>query len=58
MALQEHHKRTVGVVIRFLWECSSVGGRVVRIDSVVGIVIEYLGLSKMVLRLRVRVWCM
>ena len=41
-------------MIRFLWECSSGGGRVVRIDSVVVIVVQYLGLSKGVLRLRVR----
>ena len=53
--LQGHHKRKVGVVIRFLWECSSVGGRAVRIDSVVvGIVVQYLGLCKGVLRLRGR----
>ena len=52
--LQGHHRRKVGVVIRFLWECSSGGGRVVRIDSVVVIVVQYLGLSKGVLRLRVR----
>ena len=48
-----HHKRKAGGVIRFLWECSFGAGRVVRIDSVVGIVVQYLGLGNWVLRLRV-----
>ena len=56
--MQGHHKRKVGVVIRFLWECSSGGERVVRSDSVVGIGVEYFVLSRADLQLRVREWCM
>ena len=51
--LRGHHRRKVGVVIRFLWEYSFGERRVVRIDSVVGIVVQYLGSGNWVLRLRV-----
>ena len=51
---QGHHRRKVGVVIRFLWECSFGGERVVRSDNVVGIEVEYFELNRAGRQLRVR----
>ena len=48
---QGRHRRKVGGVIKFVLACSFGGGRVVRNDSVEGIVVEYFGLGKVVLQL-------
>ena len=44
-------------MIIFLWECSSGGEGVVRSDNVVGIGVEYFGLSRADLQLRGRERC-
>ena len=41
--LRGHHRRKVGVVIRFLWECSSGGEKVVRSDNVGELELNILG---------------